>query len=137
MADFYLYLSSNDCINLFPSNTQNQFSVNLGKQLTGEWKCGLKEIYFMLSSEIPTVAYILCDKCERSYVRGTYMTLLRRITLPVMEGIYSESFSDTYYKRVTSSDISQLTISIRGELGMYKGLEHLPTLCVLHFIKND
>ena len=91
----------------------------------------------MLASEIPTVAYILCDSCERSYVKDTYMPLLRRITLPVLEGIYSEVFSDTYYKRVTTADISQLTISIRGDSGMYKGLEHLPTLCVLHFKKND
>lgn len=138
MKDFYLYISSRDSVNLFPSNNPNEFKVNLCRNinLIGDWECGLKEIYFNATTENSSIMYITCDNCERSYAANTYMPLLRRIILPPLKGMYSEEFGDTFYKSVTEHEVSNITISIRGSDGLYRGLNNnQPVFCILHFKK--
>jgi hypothetical protein len=136
MTSFYLYLSCNDSKLLFPKNKANNFTVNLRRNinLDGEWECGLKEIYFRGKTTTNSIIYAVCDSCERSYVSNDYIPLLRRITLPRLSGGYSEAFADTYYKRVTEKELSDITISIRGVDGdLFKGMASRSLLCVLHF----
>ena len=137
MDDFYLYISSNDCANLFTSNGSTDFKVYLGRNvdLIGEWKCGLKELYFHATSKIPCILYITCDICERSYTESNYIPLLRRIVVPALDDeSYNIEFADTYYKRVTAKELTNISISIRGGVDPYGILSKAaPVLCVLHF----
>jgi hypothetical protein len=136
MDDFYLYISSNDSSNLFPGNNTSDFKLYLGKniELKGEWKCGLKELYFYATSTLPSILYITCDICERSYTENNYIPLLRRIVLPALDDAYNIEFEDTYYKRVTEKELTNITISIRGRGGDKHILSKVdPVLCVLHF----
>jgi hypothetical protein len=135
MKDFYLYLSCNDSNTLYPNNRGNDFTVSLLRNISlpGPWECGLKEFDFKGKSASPNMMYITCDSCERSYVNNDYMSLLRRIVMPRINGVFSETFPDTYYKRVTENELSDITISIRGRKGPYKGLDNKSVSCVLHF----
>jgi hypothetical protein len=135
MKDFYLYLSCTDSSSLYPNNRGNDFTVSLCRNISlpGVWECGLKEIDFKGKSASRNMLNIVCDSCERSYVNDDYISLLRRIVMPPLNGLYSETFADTYYKRVTEKELSTITISIRGRKGVYKGLDNKSVSCVLHF----
>jgi hypothetical protein len=139
MDEFYLYISSNDSVDLFTTNDSAEFKCYLGKNidLRGEWKCGLKELYFYTASSKPSILYITCDICERSYTEGNYVPLLRRLVLPGLDDeSYNIEFADTYYKRVTEKELTYITISIRGREGEARVLsKSTPALCVLHFKK--
>jgi hypothetical protein len=141
MDNFYVYLSSDDSITFFPNNKPNNFTLNLGRSinLEGKWVCALKEVNCYINEKLPKILYILCDCCDQSYARNTYMSILRTVAIDVSEGLFIEEFSDAFYKPLSTSNISTVTISIRGEDGADADFNSKVFKCILHFkrIKNN
>ena len=136
MGDFYVFLSSDDSIHLYPDNGPKEFTVNLGKSinLEGKWKCALKEITYHFNDALPETIYVLCNKCEQSYVRNNYMPVLRRLHFPFeTEGLYTETFYEAFYMNVSDNNISNITISIRGIDDSDVEFDYHAIKCVLHF----
>jgi len=136
MEDFYVYLTSDDSIHLFPDNKPSEFTVNLGRNITlkGNWTCALKEITYHVHQDLPETVYILCNKCEPSYVRNTYLPILRRLHFPLVEeGMYTDTLYEPFYMKVIDSNISNLTISIRGQDDSDVKFDYHSIKCVLHF----
>ena len=75
-ANMYLYISSNDCLNLYPSNTATDFIVELPQAITGT-HLSLHHVYFntknpnLFQQRTPDeYYYVLCDLVETSVLDG-------------------------------------------------------------------
>jgi hypothetical protein len=135
MDSFYIYLSSDDSITFFPNNKPHDFTIDLGRNinLEGKWVCGLKEINCYVKKETTKILYVLCNSCVQSYAKNTYMPILRTVAIDVEEGMFIEEFSDTFYKKLSTNNISTVTISIRGSDGKNATFSSEPFKCILHF----
>ena len=103
----YLYLNYNDSINIYSSNTPYDFIVELPNTLyldEKRWVCALVDIN---SNEINNENYYLfIDFCESSYVRNTWLPVLRYTNL-------TNTFSRLSYVNVTRDHIAKFRVYIR------------------------
>ena len=135
MDDFYIFLTSDDSIDLFPNNKPSEFTVSLGRNinLSGTWLCGLKEITYHINEDLPETVLILCNICEQSYVRNTYMPILRRLHFPLTEeGVFTDTLYEPFYMKVIDNNLSNITICIRGQDDADVEFDHHSIKCVLH-----
>lgn len=136
-----MYLSHSDCIDLYPSNTHADFTVQLPKtlELQGDWDVGLWSLKISVkheSSEWPEL-YVCCDGVVMTYVNGRSMRLLRRLTVPQK---YQEiSFRPVQYFMYDNSyrrDTIHLGILPVNALGS-GSLQIQQAECTLHFKKRN
>ena len=73
----YLYVSSDDSLDLNTSNNAYDFTVNLPKSITGDFVIALGEITYTSHEED---LYVFCDLCEDSYIKNTSLPILRSVT---------------------------------------------------------
>jgi hypothetical protein len=140
MANFYIFLTSDDSLNLYPDNKPSSFTIDLGNNinLQGEWECALKEITYHINEDLPQTVYVLCNKCEQSYARNTYMPILRRLHFPLAdEGLFTDTLYEPFYMKVIDNNLSNITISIRGHDDADVNFDYHSIKCVLHFKKKN
>ena len=105
----YIFLSSTDCANTYPSNNVWDFTVDISQHvnLSGNWEVALMELqYTGARSEL----YIYSDICSSSYVNNGFLPLLRI-------GNKSMSFQHPYFLTIPHSNISHIRIYIRTKSG--------------------
>ena len=82
----YLYISSIDSLNLYPTNSPGQFYCKLPQPLNlrGLWECGLIQLQFVNSyfagTDPPKCFYVCSDICTESVLLERKIPVLRRIS---------------------------------------------------------
>ena len=106
-ARHYLYLNYNDSINIYNTNTPYDFIVELPNiiYLPGrKWICALVDIH---SDQIDLEKYyIFIDFCESSYIRNTFLPVVRYTNL-------TNTFSRLTYVNITRDHIAKFRVYIR------------------------
>ena len=133
---FYLYLSSVDSVDYFPSNTSDNFIVKLPEvyKLPGHWEVALTEIHFPARAGQTAESFsVYSDICEETVTRGIKEPVLRKLFNTTDEA----TFAQYYYIPVRSKEISSIRIFIKSTDGepvsFRKGTLH----CTLHMRKTD
>ena len=84
MTDFYLFLSSQDSLDVRKNNNTSDFWIQFPKtySLEGQWLCDLKQVSFTCNFKPKTRRLYLCsDIVEESYVRNTLVPVVRNIEI--------------------------------------------------------
>lgn len=104
----FLFLSSDTCTNIHPSNNPWEFTIDLPKLLnvSGDWGCALTEIQYDGGNSEDL--YVFCDICEFSCVNGALLPLLRVVNSPAL-------FHTPYFIPISRDQVSQLCIYIRNK----------------------
>lgn len=80
---YYLYISSEDCKQLFPKNNISHFEVELPETLylsKGKWEIALMEATYDkdIHKDYESM-YLLCNLCEDSFVHNNKQPILRKV----------------------------------------------------------
>ena len=98
----YLFVCSEDSVDLNPANATYDFTISLPQELNGKFKIALGEITYTSHFED---LYVFCDLCEHSYIKDTSLPILRIV--PKMG-----EFQNLYFHSVTRSNIQRIRIFI-------------------------
>ena len=78
-ASKYLTISSIDSLDIHPSNSNYDFTVELERTIYGQFSIALVEIF---CNQIPEELYVFCDIVEPSFVHDKMLPLLRVVRQP-------------------------------------------------------
>lgn len=133
----YLYLSSNDCLALHPTNLWHDFIISLPKALelaptmSGEskWEIGLTHFWIENRNSIKDrVLYVFSDITQESYIAGT--------SLRVLAANYNGNSPDiTSYVGVGQRSVQTIRISVKGpnlQTPVVTNGNHIVVYCTLH-----
>lgn len=85
-----LFISSNDCSDLYPNNSPTDFIIELPNVLELHEPCVIVLNELEISGDFQKNGikelYILCDICESSFVNNGMHPVLRRITTSKIKG---------------------------------------------------
>lgn len=144
-----MFLSSNDCKDVFADNRFDDFRIQFEPEIKlpcecrEEWSFALTEISIetadeneQLQSLLPETCTVLCDLAQGSYMRETHAPILRRIDADTET---SGSLFQTYYIGVNSTQFNCIRVylknkdlkSLDGKLWKPSSVVHL----TLHFQK--
>lgn len=121
----YIYLSSQDSLDIHPNNKWYDFTVKLSSiiDLHGRWSCALMDIdYENVNHEL----YVYTDICHYSYVLDGQFPLLRRVYSPV-------EFINPYFINIIHSQIGSIRIYIRDRKGEIPNISITRLTCTLQF----
>ena len=107
-SGFYLYLSSVDSVEYFPSNTSDNFIVKLPElyKLRGHWEVALTEIHLPARAGQTAESFsVYSDICEETVIGGIKKPVLRKLFNTTDEA----TFSQYYYIPVSSDDFRLLS----------------------------
>jgi hypothetical protein len=128
MDHFYLFLSSKDSNNFYPTNKASDFLVELPHiiYLEGKWEVALTEID--VNGGLNEPLYLCTNVCVESHIRDTGLQLLR----VVVDEDYT-AYQVPYYMRVSVQNLHHIRIHLRD-----KDLQEINSKigelsCVLHF----
>ena len=82
----YIYISSTDSLNIYPTNSPGQFYCKLPQPLNlkGLWECSLIQLQFVNSyfagTEPPKCFYVCSDICTESVLLERKIPVIRRIS---------------------------------------------------------
>lgn len=140
MTDFYLYLSSQDSLDVRKNNNPSDFWIQFPKtySLEGQWVCALKQISFTCDFKPKSRRlYLCCNIVEESYVRNTLFPVLRNIEIENKSRKYkSESFEEGIYIPVNVTNLATIRVSLLDADLHPVQFESNDLHCVLHFMKN-
>lgn len=150
MAGFYLFVSSVDSIDLYPSNTFDNFIVDLGRTYDLTEYCGWREKWNMALVEValhndegesqhfPQDIIVTCDLASPSFIYGTEGCILRPID--ASDSSHSASLYQTYYIGLSQLRFHKLRIELKernlSSLDLTKFIErgkHYRLSCTIHF----
>ena len=139
MDQHFVFLSSSDSSELFPSNNPSDFTVQLAGtlDLKGTWYAGLKEVRITNKvqeeeeEEAPRELLICSDLCEDVFYGGTKLGILRRIHRSVKPPVLVKIFHESFYFKVAQSQLNKIRILIRGESNQPVNIRGR-TSCTLH-----
>ena len=140
--NFYLYLSSLDSKQLYPSNASNRFIINLPKALkiSGLWEVCLTEvIYFQdfTTQKKPQFLLIHSDICEESVINGVKLPILQRCFIPEINNKFvQEVFTHTHYVKMRKQELDRIEIYITSETGESVSFKKDFLWCTLHLKKR-
>ena len=116
---YFLFVSSNDCREIYPANNPASFCVDLPIPLSlpGIWEIGILD--FSMEAEflqIPKEMYICLNILDSSYVQGSLIKAIQRISIP---SHFSEkimfSFPRINYVSVISNYLNYFQVKILSE----------------------
>ena len=125
MGGFYLFLSSQDSISLYPLNKYDDFTVEFDRPIelpetcgfgyTQTWRFALTEISLETVGgkdrrSLPESVVVLTDLCATSYIHATEAPVLRTIGA---KGELGSGLGQIYYIAVNKSSFNRLRIQIR------------------------
>ena len=140
MESFYLYLSSQDCLDIRKNNNPSEFMIQLPKSyaLDGHWSCAVTEIALTCNFRPRSKRLYLCgDLVEETCVRGTFIPVLRSIEIETKyrKQKYKE-FIHRVYLPVTVTNLNSLRLYLKDE-NLNPVLFDINDLhCVLHLKKS-
>lgn len=110
-----LYLSPEDSIKLFSTNTSTSFVVEFDKTIKLPPECYVELIEFrgMMSERSRDSIYVMSDICENSTVFATQAPILRAVNIPGVRRVYQE-FSTPYKVRVSTQELKRCHIYLRA-----------------------
>lgn len=130
--EFYIYLSSRDSKQTFPTNSAGDFSVLLPERLQfnplDSWSCGLVEL--SIPDELTDSVFLCSNFSKNSIVGEQRLPVLRRIV-----GGYSDPSHVTYVP-IRSTELSIVHLYLTRYDGVKVSLSSGETYCTLHFIQN-
>ena len=140
MTDFYLYLSSQDSLDVRKNNSPSDFWIQLPKtfSLEGQWVCALKQISFTCDFKPKSRRLYHCfNIVEESHVRNTLFPVLRNIEIENKSRKYkSETFEEGIYLPVNVTNLATIRVSLLDADLHLVQFESNNLHCVLHFKKN-
>lgn len=146
MDSMYIYLQSNDSIELYPDNNGARFTVRLPKRLhmSGTWTCALCEIHIPpIHSQgftwTPALPIAVCSTlCAGSVLTGMHVPVLRQIILSDQEQREgtSLSFNPLYYIPIVQADLEAISIYLKTTPGFKFSLGDQLLYCLLHLRKE-
>ena len=105
----YLFVSSNDCKELYPNNSPTDFTVELPQAITGT-HLSLRHVYFRKrQSGAKSYYYLLCDLVEPSVLAGKETTVLGsffergNLEYPQTQGLACASFKRIRLRVINSN----------------------------------
>ena len=78
----YIYLSSDDSLDIYPKNSPGSFYSKFCLPITGKWEIALLQLQYInsyIQNIPPKNLYICCDICNESYLSNMKLPILRRI----------------------------------------------------------
>lgn len=151
---FYVYMTSEDSVSMFPDCTYYDFVVQLPSYINlsescsfgwqQSWHIGISDISLIVEgqrfiSSLPTDCVILCNLLTESYLRGRFAPVLR--ILPAGSEL-SATVGSIYYKQVHSNaqSFNEIRIQVRDSALKPLDLAKWPKkgkLCLtLHFLRE-
>ena len=114
-ANRILYLSPEDSVELFPTNTSSNFVVEFDKaiKLPSECYVDLVEFRGMMSDRSRETIYIMSDICQNSIVFGTQAPILRAVSLAGVRRV-SQEFVTPFKVRVCTDELKRCRIYLRA-----------------------
>ena len=143
MTDFYLFLSSQDSLDVCKNNNTSEFWIQLPKtySLEGQWLCALKQVSFTRFTcdfKPKTRRLYLCsDIVEESYVRNTLVPVVRNIEIYNKSKKYlTENFEYDTYLSVNVTHLTSVRVYLRDSDLKPVQFDSNDLHCVLHFKKT-
>ena len=140
MTDHYLFLSSQDSIDVRKNNDPSEFYIELPKPyaLQGYWDCGLTEISFTTKfTPRSKRLYLCCDLVEESYVNDTLRPILRNVEVQSRYGkLKSIEFVRPLYVKIRSQHFQKVRLYLLDESLLPVQFETNDLHCVLHLRKR-
>ena len=145
MADFYMFLTSDDCKSLHPQNRFDDFITELPSEHRfgsgGEWKVCLSELSLESDkiTEMPESIIVQSDLVTDSYIQERRAPVLRVISSQ-SSGL-SVSLYQSFYVGLAQYRVRSIRIRItNGRLGQLSAAkwdrEGTVTSCTLHFTRT-
>lgn len=158
-SGFYLFISSLDSKDIYPSNSYGDFWVEFdhiivleqscGFGFSQEWRVALTELSLHFKTDgqrnddsteqtLPEEVVVLTDLCEPSCIHGTKASILRNIgSTPEVGG----SLYNTYYIGVVPTSFNRIRIELRNrQLEPLAKTKNWPSdgvmRCTLHFTRS-
>ena len=132
-SEFYMYISSTDSVNTFPTNTASDFSVLLPDRIRfnpiESWNCGLVEL--IIPNELNEPAFLCSNFCQPSIVGERRLPVLRRII-----DLHVDP-SHVNYVPIRCSELAVLQMYLTDSTGQKLSLTTGTTYCTLHFVQNE
>jgi hypothetical protein len=140
MSDTYLYLNSQDSIDIRKKNSPSDFWIQFPKVFSfeGDWVCGLREISFTCDFTPKTSRlYLCCDIVEESYVRGTLLPVLRNLEVQShYQKLKFEDFTSPLYIRIKAVNLNTIRLYMVDEYLNPLEFKSNDLHCVLHLRKK-
>ena len=140
MTDFYLFLGSQDSLDVIKNINTSNFWIQLPKtySLEGQWLCALKQVSFTCDFKPKTRRLYLCsDTVEESYVRNTLVPVVRNIEIYKKSKKYlTENFEDDTYLSENVTYLTSVRVYLRDSDLEPVQFDSNDLHCVLHFQKN-
>lgn len=120
MSGFYMFISSDDCKDVFADNTFYDFTIEVKPEINltggsgfGEWAFALTDISLDSATDtpLPETCTVLCDLARGSYMSAGSVPILRRIDV---ESETSGSLFQTYYIGVNKLIFNRIRIYLRN-----------------------
>ena len=100
----YLYLSSKNSLNIYPTNTSYDFTVELPNTIFGVYECALADITY--SDTVQQDMYVYSDICEENVIDDKYLPILRVVSAP-------GEISNYYFVNASREAIQRVRVFIR------------------------
>ena len=134
MDEHYLFLSSDQSKDRYPSNEPGDFTVELPRtyHLQGHWICSLKEIQIPVRSDI---VYVCSDICGESYAENTMLPILGALQKPSGKSVVTHFLFDNPMRmKIKPTIVNRVRIFIRDS--QLKSFEVSKTVrCTVHLKK--
>ena len=134
--EHFIFLKSDDCLDVYPENDPQCFRYQLSEPILLEgsgWHCALRELKTIVTT-LRNI-YVYCDIIEDSNVLGKKLPILRRIA-PESIGRVICTYDSCIAFKITRPVISSLCITIKeGEYTQTPLFEDEPSTCLLHIFK--
>ena len=124
----YIYLSSDQSMEINPSNTAGKFTVQLPEPFTrprnerarGQWHLGLIEIALpQIGADLSKwdVIYVTCPHVEGVVTGDAYSSVLRAIALGEIKRHSYARFHSVLYTPLRVTDVKYISIELRNSRG--------------------
>ena len=146
----YIYLSSNQSVDIYSDNTPASFTVQLpetfkhpeSKRSGGRWFLGIVDIV-LPQSAIKTlkdhILYITCNQAEGVAFSSSYTSILRSLPVRGVKRFGFFQFFPVLYVPLRVQDLTELTIELRDSeyrilQDLDKNSKSYPTFCTLELL---
>ena len=127
----YLFISSSDSTEMFPSNNGANFRVLIPRHFSIEWEISLKELFIETDLKgVGKYISICCGQVVKSTYSNDQFGILRAVYLEKNKTHFE--FKNTYYFKFVQYNIEYLHIYLIDEKGELANDLKCNLKCVLH-----
>lgn len=143
MRELYLYLSSNSCKDIYPSNNANAFRVKLPQTLhlyeAEKWSVALLDINLPKLEEGYKPGYITLESsvCKPSVYKNGSRQVLHRLYFSQIRKGSPIMISSPRYVQLNVSHIDTFDMCITDSSGQIEPFKKGTVDCTLHLLKQE